>query len=75
MEVVQLLELSKAGVAGIMLALIGLIFVVMKYYHTLTTNHINHSNDIFNRSIEVQTRLVDSIDELRDEIKCLSQNR
>lgn len=69
MEVTELLQLSKAGVAGIMLALIGVIILVVRYYHTLTTNHISHSNELFQKNVEIQTRLVDVIEELRKDIR------
>lgn len=65
----ELLELPKYGTVGIIIALIGAVIMSMKLYHKMATNHINHSNDAFDRTKDainentvVLTKVCDSME-------------
>ena len=76
----SILELGKYGVVGVIIALILVIVLLIKYYHKLTTNHINHSNEIFNKNTEALTKFNETLNstsekelevlkELKDEVR------
>ena len=75
-------EIAKYGIGGIAIGLIGVIILLIKYYHKLVTNRINHNTEAITRNTEVMVGLenviknsCDAIRDLKDEIKCLRQLR
>lgn len=81
MNPTDLLELPKYGTAGVMIGMLVLIAIVIRYYHKLSTNHIEHSNDIFRDNTEALAKLSRAIDddikvtkELKEEISCLRRS-
>ena len=72
----QFWELGKYGASGVMIALIFVILTLVYVIYKLTSNHINHSNTIFNNNTEALTHLKDFIKqdiqvtkELKEEIR------
>lgn len=61
--------LAKSGFVGITLAAIILCGFSMWLLYKTVTNHINHSNNIFEKNAEVMTELVKTIENLRDMIR------
>lgn len=62
-------NLSKSGTVGVMIALILLCGFVMWLLYRIVSNHINHSNSLFEKNASIMTELVQTIENLKDIIK------
>lgn len=62
MDANALINLGKYGVIGVMLALIALSAFAIWMLWKFATNHIEHSNEAWNRNTEALTKLKDLID-------------
>lgn len=65
-EISSLIELGKMGVMGLFLALVGLIFHIMRLYAKLSSNHIEHSYSVIQENTKVNTELVEAVKGMRE---------
>lgn len=64
-------ELGKYGTVGVYIALIALCAFTIHLLYKFATNHIQHSNEIFSKGIEAQTKLKDATDRNSEILKDL----
>ncbi len=69
----QLVELGKLGVVGIILALIGLVAFVCWMFWKVTTNHIEHTNEAFNKNTEAVTKMTEGFSGIKDFIEIIAK--
>lgn len=72
MEVELLSKLADYGVVGISLALIFAMVYILRIVLKIVGNHINHNTDAWIKNAEAQTRLADTIFDLKETIKDLT---
>jgi len=70
---VGLIELGKYGVVGIILALIALIAFVCWMFWRVTTNHIEHTNEAFNKNTEALTKNTAMFESFKDFIEIIAK--
>ena len=56
-----LVQLSQAGIIGVMMALIMLCGYLAWLHYKVTSNHINHSNECFDNNTKALTELKGAI--------------
>ena len=56
----SMIELSKAGLVGVMIALILLCGATIFMIYKISCNHISHTNAIFEKNTETLTKLIDA---------------
>ncbi len=63
-------ELVKYGATGIIFLLIGVVVYIIKDYHKLLSNHLNHLTGAYEKNTEVMERVIGNntkaTQELRD---------
>ena len=62
-EVVNgIVQLGQYGTVGVILALILLVALIGWLFFKFASNHVNHSNEAFNKNTEALTKLKDVIE-------------
>ena len=67
----QIIELGKLGLVGIIMALIGLVGFTVWMLWKVTTNHIEHTNEAFNKNTEALVENTEIIKGLKEFIQLI----
>lgn len=69
----QIVELGKLGLVGVIMALIGLVGFTVWMLWKVTTNHIEHTNEAFNKNTEALTENTAMFKNFKDFIEIIAK--